>query len=142
MWPSVTTFSPFTIQTSWTGSAVSAGPHYSCEDTILQAPTTLVTSFPQGLQDQYIVLQSLTRHSPLVCDEPPHHSGGYKISILWESLKRPSGRLSLQRVGFKTQLPPRYCGPCATKCNVWPGANLGFNLTRVACYCTLPDMGT
>ena len=27
-------------------------------------------------------------------------------------------------------------------CNVWPGANLGFNITGVACYCTLPDMGT
>ena len=36
----------------------------------------------------------------------------------------------------------RYCGPSATKCNVCPGTNLGFNLTGVACYCTLPDMGT
>ena len=35
-----------------------------------------------------------------------------------------------------------YCGPCATKCNVWPGANLGFILTGVVCYCTLPEMRT
>ena len=28
------------------------------------------------------------------------------------------------------------------QCNIWPGMNLGLNLTGVVCYWTPPDVGT
>ena len=58
-----------------------------------------------------------------------------------ERLKKPSGGLSLQGVNG---LIPDHCHHANVQyqCNIWPGMNLGINLTRVVCYWTPPDVGT
>ena len=65
------------------------------------------------------------------------------MGVSEESLKRQSGRLSLQGV---RDLDPNRCRHISVDIvppvHIWPGANLGFNLTGVVCYCTLPDVGT